>query len=156
MPKQGASLSSPDIPPSPGPAGVAGRTQRRGFHKNRRSNSKKRFSRDHRQLTDEIQKKRFCRTSCSCQTKREVRDFTGPAVITGQNSKERGFVHNQLKLLDKTQRTGSYRTGWSCQIKLKEEVLTGLVGLVGRNKRWTYNTSWSCRDATQKEEVLKM
>ena len=74
---------------------IAGQTQRRGFHKNRRSNSKKRFSRDHRQLTGEIQKKRFCRTSCSCKTKREVRDFTGPTGIIGKIEMELPLAYTQ-------------------------------------------------------------
>ena len=133
------------------------RLKRRGFDTSCSCQTKfkgKRFV--YRTSCSRIQKKRLLQDHLKLSIRSSEEEVKGPAVITGQNSKERGFVHNQLKLLDKTQRRGSYRTGWSCQIKLKEEVLTGLVGLVGRNKRWTYNTSWSCRDATQKEEVLKM
>ena len=155
MPKQGASLSAPDGPPSPGPAGVAGGAQRRGFprespvelkeevfHENRRSNSKKRFSRDHRQLTGEIQKKRFCRTSCSCQTKREVRDFTGPTGITGKNRDgiTAGLHTTSGKCRTRLKRRG-FDTSCSCQAKFKgKRLCTGLTAVESK-RRGCYRTT---------------
>ena len=124
-------------------------------------------------MPDGIQKKRFCRASCSCQTKRKLRGIyrtswnyqaklkgkglTESAEVVEQDSKEEVFTGPAGLTKKKTQRRGFTELAEVAGQDSRKSFVQDWLELSDETqRRRTYRTRESCRDATQKEEVLKM